>query len=132
MRILFCLLLTLFMSSCAVLDYPKRIAGYSTANFETEQKGKFSIKTNLSAQKAYNKCNLFLFEKSIQTNFKNDKRMSVVASKFSLLYEYCLDSTEVGFFVHPLEEETSEIQVISNNSKLAKFVYEQLSEYIKK
>jgi hypothetical protein len=34
--------------------------------------------------------------------------------------------------VHPLEEETSEIQVISNNSKLAKFVYEQLSEYIKK
>jgi len=120
------------MSSCAVLDYPKRIAGYSTANFEIEQKGKFSIKTNLSAQKAYNKCNLFLFEKSIQTNFKNDKRMYVVASKFSLLYEYCLDSTEVGFFVHPLEEETSEIQVISNNSKLAKFVYEQLSEYIKK
>ncbi|MFA6914422.1 MAG: hypothetical protein WCQ83_04420 [Endomicrobiia bacterium] len=132
MRILFCLFLLLSVSSCAVLDYPKRLAGYSTASFETEKNGRFVIKTELSAQKAYNKCNLFLFEKQIQTNFKNDKKMYVVASKYSLIYEYCLDSTEVGFFVHPLENETSEIEVISNNTRLAKFVYQQLSEYIKK
>lgn len=119
-------------SSCAVLDYPKRVAGYSIKNFEEEQNGRFSLISDLPAQKAYNKCNLFLFENNIQTNFKNKKKMYVVASKFSLIYEYTLDSTEVAFFVTETEDSKSKIEVVSNNSRLAKFVYDKLSEYMKK
>ena len=120
------------MSSCAVLDYPKRIAGYSIKNFETEQDGRFSLDSDLEPRKAYNKCNLFLFENNIQTNFKSDKKMYIVASKFTLIYEYTLDSTEVAFFVYETEDNKSKIDVVSNNSRLAKFVYDKLSAYMQK
>lgn len=120
------------MSSCAVLDYPKRIAGYSIANFENEQNGRFSFDCDLEPRKAYNKCNLFLFENNIQTNFKSDKKLYVVASKFTLIYEYTLDSTEVGFFVYEVEDNKSKVDVVSNNSRLAKFVYDKLVVYMQK
>ena len=121
-----------FMSSCAVLDYPKKIAGYSIKNFETEQDGRFSFNSDLEPKKAYNKCNLFLFENNIQTNFKSDKKLYVVASKFTLMYEYTLDSTEVAFFVYETENNKSKIDVVSNNSRLAKFVYDKLVDYMQK
>ena len=120
------------MSSCAVLDYPKRIAGYSIANFEDEQDGRFSFNCDFEPRKAYNKCNLFLFENGIQTNFKSDKKLYVVASKFTLIYEYTLDSTEVAFFVYEIEDNKSKIDVVSNNSRLAKFVYDKLKIYMQK
>jgi hypothetical protein len=53
----------------------------------------------------------------------------VVASQCSLLYEFCLDSTEVGFFVKEKDENNSTIEIISNNVNLAKFVYQQFKEY---
>ena len=120
------------MSSCAVLDYPKRIAGYSIANFESEQDGRFSFDCDLEPRKAYNKCNLFLFENNLQTNFKSDKKLYVVASKFTLIYEYTLDSTEVAFFVYETEDNKSKVDVVSNNSRLAKFVYDKLVTYMQK
>ena len=120
------------MSSCAVLDYPKRIAGYSIANFESEQDGRFSFDCDLEPRKAYNKCNLFLFENNLQTNFKSDKKLYVVASKFTLIYEYTLDSTEVAFFVYETEDNKSKVDVVSNNSRLAKFVYDKLVAYMQK
>lgn len=131
-KLIIFLFITLLFSSCAVLDYPKRAAGYSIANFENEQDGRFSFISDLEPKKAYNKCNLFLFENNIQTNFKNDKKMYVVASKFTLLFEHALDSTEVAFFVSKTDDGKSNIEVVSNNSRLAKFVYNKLSEYFKK
>lgn len=132
MKYLLMFITIFFMSSCAVLDYPKRIAGYSIKNFETEQDGRFSFNCDLEPRKAYNKCNLFLFENNIQTNFKSDKKMYVVASKFTLIYEYTLDSTEVAFFVFETENNKSKVDVVSNNSRLAKFVYNKLVEYMQK
>lgn len=132
MKYLLTLTMIFFMSSCAVLDYPKRIAGYSIANFEKEQDGRFSFDCDLEPRKAYNKCNLFLFENNLQTNFKSDKKLYVVASKFTLIYEYTLDSTEVAFFVYEAENNKSKVDVVSNNSRLAKFVYNKLVVYIQK
>ena len=132
MKYLLMFITIFFMSSCAVLDYPKRIAGYSIANFENEQNGRFSFDCDLEPRKAYNKCNLFLFENGLQTNFKSDKKLYVVASKFSLIYEYTLDSTEVAFFVYEAEDNKSKIDVVSNNSRLAKFVYDKLVVYMQK
>ena len=132
MKYLLMFLTVFFMSSCAILDYPKRIAGYSIANFENEQDGRFSFDCDLEPRKAYNKCNLFLFENNIQTNFKSDKKLYVVASKFTLIYEYTLDSTEVAFFVYESENNKSRIEVVSNNSRLAKFVYDKLIAYMQK
>jgi len=132
MKYLLMVITIFFMSSCAVLDYPKRIAGYSIKNFETEQDGRFSFNCDLEPRKAYNKCNLFLFENNIQTNFKSDKKMYVVASKFTLIYEYTLDSTEVAFFVYETDDNKSKVDVVSNNSRLAKFVYNKLVEYMQK
>ena len=132
MKYLLMFTLIFCMSSCAVLDYPKRIAGYSIKNFETEQDGRFSLNSDLEPRKAYNKCNLFLFENNIQTNFKSDKKLYIVASKFTLIYEYTLDSTEVAFFVYETEDNKSKVDVVSNNSRLAKFVYDKLVVYMQK
>jgi hypothetical protein len=129
-RYLIILLITVLMSSCAILDYPKRIAGYSIENFKQEKKGRFSFNVELEPKKAYNKCNLFLFENNIRVNFKNPKKNYIVASRFSLIYEYTLDSTEVAFFISEIDENNSEIEVISNNSRLAKFVYNKLKTYM--
>ena len=132
MKNLILLIMCLFLfSSCTVLDYPKRVAGYSIANFENETEGRFSLDINLSAKKAYNKCNLFIFEKHLKTNFKSDKKLYVVASQFSLIFENCLDSTDVGFFIYEIDDNSSKVEVISNNSMLAKFVYNKLIEYFK-
>ncbi len=120
------------MPSCAILDYPKRIAGYSIENFKQEKKGRFSFNVELALTKAYNKCNLFLFENNIRVNFKNSKKNYIVASRFSLIYEYTLDSTEVAFFVSEIDENNSQIEVISNNSRLAKVVYNKLKIYMEK
>lgn len=120
------------MSSCAVLEYPKKALGYSIQNFELEEKGRFSFNVELPPKKAYNKCNLFLFENNIQINFKNSKKNYIIACKFSLIYEYTLDSTEVAFFVSEINENNSKIEVVSNNSRLAKFVYDKLVIYMNK
>lgn len=123
------LLCFVLFCSCSVLDYPKRIAGYSVVNFENEREGRFVMDINLPAQKAYNKCNLFIFEKHLKTNFKNDKKLYVVASQCSLLYEFCLDSTEVGFFVKEKDDKSSIIEIISNNVNLAKFIFQKFKDY---
>ena len=132
MKYLVLLLITVLVSSCSVLDYPKRVVGYSVESFKQEKKGRFSFDVGLSFKKAYNKCNLFLFENNIQTNFKSSKKGYIVASKFSIFYEYTLDSTEVAFFVSEIDKNNSKIEVISNNSRLAKFVYNKLVTYMNK
>ena len=132
MKYLVLLLITVLVSSCSVLDYPKRVVGYSVENFKQEKKGRFSFDVGLSFKKAYNKCNLFLFENNIQTNFKNSNKGYIVASKFSIFYEYTLDSTDVAFFVSVIDKNNSKIEVISNNSRLAKFVYNKLVNYMNK
>jgi hypothetical protein len=121
----------LFCSCASLLDLPKKAAGYSISHFEKETDGKFEFNSVLIAKKAYNKCNLFIFENNLKTNFKNDKKLYVVASQFSLIFENCLDSTDVGFFVYPIDDNSSKIEVVSNNSLLSKFVYDKLVEYFK-
>lgn len=122
---------TLFCSCASISDIPKKVAGYSVSHFEKETDGKFEFDSNISAKKAYNKCNLFIFENNLKTNFKNDKKLYIVASQFSLIFENCLDSTDVGFFVYEINDNNSKIEVVSNNSLLAKFVYNKLVEYFK-
>ena len=119
----------LMLTSCAVIDSPKRFAGYSIANFENEKDGRFSFHTELTSQKAFNKCKLFLFEKKLQINFQSFKKKYIVASKCTVLFEYCLDSTEVAFFIHPSADDKSTIEIVSNNSRLAKFIFLELQKY---
>ena len=121
----------LFCSCASILDVPKKVAGYSISHFENETTGKFEFISEMSAKKSYNKCNLFIFENNLKTNFKSDKKLYVVASQFSLIFENCLDSTDVGFFVYEIDDDTSKVEVVSNNSLLAKFVYNKLIEYFK-
>jgi len=131
-KILFTLLVSIILSSCATIcDLPKRFAGYSIAHFEKETNGRFEFTTKLSAQKTYNKCNLFIFENKLKTNFKNEKKLYVVASQFSLIFDTCLDSTDVGFFIYRIDDNSSKVEVISNNSLLAKFVFDKLVTYFK-
>lgn len=128
-KIIFTLCILITLTSCAIFDYPKRFAGYSIANFENEKDGRFFIHTELTSQKSYNKCKLFLFEKKLQINFESKRKKYIVASKFTVLFEYCLDSTEVAFFIHQDDGDKSTIEIVSNNSRLAKFIFLELQKY---
>jgi len=128
-KIIFTSCILLILTSCAVIDCPKRFAGYSISNFENEKDGKFSFNAKLPVDKAYNKCKLFLFEKKLQVNFESKKKIYIVASKFTVLFEYCLDSTEVAFFIHQDDNDRSTIKIVSNNSRLAKFIFLELQKY---
>lgn len=128
-KIFFALCIMSVLTSCAVFDFPKKIAGYSIANFENEKDGRFCFQTNTDLNKAYNKCKLFLFEKKLNINFESKKKKYIVASKFTVLFEYCLDSTEVAFFVRSENDKAATIEVISNNSMLAKFIFAELQKY---
>lgn len=128
-NIVFVLCILSTLSSCAIFDYPKKFAGYSVSNFENEKDGRFSFESKLSVDKSYNKCKLFLFEKKLHVNFASKNKKYIVASKCTMLFEYCLDSTEVGFFVHASGDDQATVEVVSNNSKLAKFIFLELQKY---
>ncbi len=114
--------LCLMLTSCSVLDYPSRIAGYSTQKFENEKAGRFEQTFDTSKNLAFNDTLAVIKELRARVTHKNLKKGFVIAFDFSKSFDYCLDSTEVGFFIEELNENSVKITVISNNSLLARNV----------
>ena len=123
-------LLMIFLSSCAVLDYPKRIAGYSTAKFENEKEGRFVKEFDLSQKEAFDKTLEILKSFKARVTRKSFKKGLVTAFDFSKSFDYCLDSTEVAFFFKETEAGQIEITVISNNSLMAKIMSDRFFEFM--
>ena len=51
---------------------------------------------------------------------KNYKKGYIIAFDFARSFDYCLDSTEAGFFIEEADEKTVTVTVVCNNSLLAK------------
>lgn len=117
------LLLSCFLfSSCAVLDMPARFAGFSTQKFKNEKTGRFDSEFELSKRAAFDKTLEILEELRARVTHKSFRKGYITAFDFSKSFDYCLDSTEIGFFIEELEENRIRIEVVCNNSILARNV----------
>jgi hypothetical protein len=106
--------------SCAVLDYPKRILGFSIEKFKNEKTGRFDEVSAMSKQDCFDKSLNIINDLEAELVHKNFKNGYIIALNFSNSFDCCLDSTEAGIFITEMETGGVKVEVISNNSLLAK------------
>jgi hypothetical protein len=106
--------------SCSALDYPKRILGFSIEKFKSEKIGRFNKVFAISKQDCFNKSLNIINDLKAEVVHKNLKNGYIIALNFSNSFDCCLDSTEAGIFITEIESGGVKVEVISNNSLLAK------------
>jgi hypothetical protein len=124
-KILFILPLLIFISSCAVLDAPKRVAGFSVQKFEKEEKGRLSQIFELTKKESFDRTVFLVKHLRARVTNKNFKKGYIAAFDFAKSFDYCLDSTEAAFFIEEISEKQVKITVICNNSLLAQNLSEK-------
>jgi hypothetical protein len=107
--------------SCAALDYPKRILCFSVEKFKSEKTGRFDEISAMSKHDCFDKSlGIIVNDFKSEIVHKNFKGGYIVALNFSKSFDCCLDSTEVGIFITEMKTGGVKVEVISNNSLLAK------------
>jgi hypothetical protein len=107
--------------SCATLDYPKRILCFSVEKFKSEKTGRFDEVSAMSKQDCFDKIlSIIVNDFKSEVVHKSFKSGYIIALNFSKSFDCCLDSTEVGIFITEMETGGVKVEVISNNSLLAK------------
>ncbi|BAV59169.1 hypothetical protein [Candidatus Endomicrobiellum trichonymphae] len=115
--IMFCLLLM----SYTVLDYPKRALGFSIEKFKNEKTGRFyEVFVMLKQQDCFDKSLNIIKDLEAEVVHKSFKNGYIIALNFSNSFDCCLNSTEAGIFITETKTGGVKVEVISNNSLLAK------------
>ncbi|GHT50508.1 hypothetical protein AGMMS49990_03020 [Endomicrobiia bacterium] len=104
--------------------------GSSVEKFEKEKTGRFEKIFNTSQKDCFNKSLKIIEKLKARVVHKNSKKGYIVAFDFSESFEYCLDSTEVGIFITDGGSGKTKVEVISNNSLLAKNVSTKFFEML--
>ena len=125
MHKLFIFLILLTFSSCAVLDVPKRVAGYSIQKFENEQVGRHSETFDLAKKESFDRTLSIIKSLRARVTHKSFRRGYIAAFDFAKSFDYCLDSTEATFFIEEISEKQVKIIIICNNSLLARNLSEK-------
>jgi hypothetical protein len=108
------------MNNCAVLDYPKRFLGYSTAKFKSESASKFSKNFKTSKPIAFKKSLNIINKLKAQITHQSYNKNYIVVFNLSKYFDNTLDSTEVAIFIEEIDIENIKITISCNNSLLAK------------
>jgi len=106
-----------FLSSCAIFDYPARFLGYSTAKFRSDDAAKISQNFDMTAQEAFDKTLEIITKMHARVTHQSVSGGYIVAFDFSKSFDYCLDSTEAAFFFEQAGD-ALKVTVVSNNSVL--------------
>jgi hypothetical protein len=109
-----------FLTSCSILNYSNRVLGFSLEKFKNEKVGKFSAVFTTTRGACFIK-SIYILEKLkaiiVHKSFENGY---IVAFNFSENFDCCLPSTEAGIFMTDVENGDVKIEIVSNNSLLAK------------
>ena len=124
-RLPFFLLFAFVLSSCSVLDYPARVAGFSIQKFENEQNGRFEQSFEMTKKDGFNKTLAIIDYLTARVTHKSFSKGYIVAFDFSKSFDYCLDSTEAAFFIEEVPGGIIKTTVVSNNSLLARMLSEK-------
>jgi len=115
---------TLFLPTCAVLNYTKRAAasaaGFSIEKFENEKTGRFSAVFKMTKADCFAKILGIINNLKAKVMHKNFKSGYIIAFNFSDSFDCCLNSTELGIFITDIKNGNVKVEIISNNSMLAK------------
>ncbi|MDR0800058.1 MAG: hypothetical protein LBN01_00795 [Endomicrobium sp.] len=112
----------MFLISCSSvsLDYTRRVLGFSIEKFKDEKTGRFGKIFAMSKKECFDKSLVAVGDITAKVVHKSFENGYIVAFNFSKSFDCCLDSTEVGIFIKETEDGNVKVEVISNNSLLAK------------
>jgi len=116
------LLFASFLTSCFILSYPLRIAGFSIKKFENKDIGRFNENFAMSKKTCFDKSLDIINSLNAKVTHKNFAKGYIITFNFAKNFDCCLDSTEVGIFIKEIENSKVKVEIISNNSSLAKRV----------
>jgi hypothetical protein len=94
--------------------------GFSIEKFKSEKTGRFDEVFAMSKQDCFNKSLKVINDLKSEVVHKNFKNGYIIALNFSNSFDCCLDSTDAGIFMTEITTGGVKVEVISNNSLLAK------------
>jgi len=109
-----------FLTSCSILSYPNRLLGFSIEKFKNEKVGRSSAVFTIPKETCFAKSLHILKKLKATITHKNLKVGYIIAFELSKSFDCCLASTEVGIFITNIENGNVKVEIISNNSLLAK------------
>ncbi|MDR3275308.1 MAG: hypothetical protein LBS81_05010 [Endomicrobium sp.] len=121
----------LFLTSCSTLDYPVRVLGFSVTKFENEKVGRFIKIFTMQKRDCFNKSLNIIKDLKARITHKNFNKGYIVAFDFSKSFNYCLDSTEAAVFITKIDNSNVKVEVVSNNSLLARMLSVKFFEMLK-
>ena len=126
------LVLLFAFSGCASPKYiAKDFLGISSIDGLKDRKtGRFSGNFKLSYPECYDR--VLAIVKTLSNDvFVQDKKGHVIgASNFDTVFLQCVDATEAGIFFEEISRSETKVDTVSKNSRLSKFVLEQISAKI--
>jgi hypothetical protein len=107
-------------NSFAVSDYAKKFIGNSIKKFKNEKIGNFDKVFKMSKSDCFTKTIDLIKNLKAKVTCRNFRKGYITAFNFSERFPGCLDSTEIGIFMVEMNNSDIKVNVISNNSLLAK------------
>jgi hypothetical protein len=94
--------------------------GFSIEKFKSEKAGRFGEVSVMSKQDCFDKSLNIINDLKAEVVHKSFENGYIIALNFSNSFDCCLDSTDAGIFITGMETGGVKVEVISNNSILAK------------
>ncbi|MGB2705307.1 MAG: hypothetical protein WBC74_00380 [Candidatus Omnitrophota bacterium] len=125
MKRLVVLLLLVFLCGCSAMQIRQIFLGMSAEDVENSEK-KYAKTLDLDAAYCYKTALKSVKDMQARTIHEKPEEYFIVANRFDKAYTLCIDTTELGILIVPLEDDKSRIEVASGNYSLARFVSEEL------
>ena len=127
----FLVLLFAFTGCASTKSFTKGFLGVGSIDgLKDRKEGRFSDKYSLSYPECYDR--VLAIVKNLSTNvyIQDKKGHRIGASNFDTVFLQCIDATEAGIFFEEAGRSETKVDTVSKNSRLSKFVSEQISEKI--
>jgi len=118
-------LLLIFLCGCSMTQVRDFFMGMSV-EYVKNAETKYAKTFDLGAAYCYEKTLAFIHGMKAQLLNEDRKKYFLCANRFDYAYTLCLDTTQLGILITPLENGKSLVEVASGNYNLAQFVSEKL------
>lgn len=120
------------LTGCAsTKSFVKGFLGISSVDsLHNRTQGRFSSKYDLAYGDCYGKVLKIIRNMNARVFVEKKKSHCIGASNFDTAFLNCLDATEVGIFFVETSPTRTQADVVSKNSRLSKFVFDQIGSKI--
>jgi len=118
-------LLLVFLCGCSGAQIRELFLGMSVEDVQNAGR-KYTETFDLRPAYCYEKALESVREMGAQPLHEDRKKYFITANRFDNTYKLCIDTTQLGILITPLEDGKSVVEVASGDYSLAKFVSERL------